>query len=70
MEIRVSFIPGTIMGVPIDEYKMVRRLDNHPIVFIPLWESTPASNRDKWTLDFGDNLSDDLWELVDLVMAC
>ena len=58
------------MGVPIDKYKMVSRLDNHPIVSVPLWESAPASDGDKWTLDFGDNLTDDLRELVDLVMAC
>ena len=38
------------MGVPVDEYKMVRRLGNHPIVSVLLWESTPASDRDKWTI--------------------
>ena len=43
--------PGAIMGVPIDEYKMVYRLDNHPIVIVPLWESTPASDGDKRTFD-------------------
>ena len=52
MEIRVSFIPRTVVGVPVDEYKMVRRLDIHPIVSVPVGESTPASDRDKWTFDF------------------
>ena len=52
-EIRVSFIPGAIMGVPIDEYKMLCRLDNHPIVNVPLWESTPASDGDKRTTKRG-----------------
>ena len=58
------------MGVPIDEYKVVRRLDNHPIVTVPLWESTPASDGDKWTFDLCDNLLDYLGELADLIMAC
>ena len=39
------------MGVPIDEYKMDRRLDIHPIVNVPLWEGTPASDGNKRTFD-------------------
>ena len=58
------------MGVPIDEYKVMGRLDNHPIVFVPLWESAPASDGDKWTFDLCNNLLYYLGELIDLIMAC
>ena len=58
------------MGVPVDEYKVVSRLDCHPIVTVPLWESAPASDGYKRTFDLCNNLLDYLWELADLIMAC
>ena len=58
------------MSVPIDEYKVVSRLDKHPIVTIPLWESAPASDGDKLAFDFRNNLLNYLGELADLIMAC
>ena len=58
------------MSVPVDEYKVVSKLDNHPIVIVPLWESAPVSDGDKWTFDFCNNLLNYLGKLVDLIMAC
>ena len=58
------------MSVPIDEYKVVSRLDNHPIVTIPLWKSTPASDGDKWTFDLCNNQLYYLGKLADLIMTC
>ena len=62
--------PGAIVGVPINKNKVVGRLNSHPIVAVPLWESTPASDGYKRTSDFPDHLLDYLWELADLNMAC
>ena len=57
------------MGVTIDKNKMVGRLNSHPIVTIPLWESAPTSDGYKRTVDLGDHLLNDLRELADLIMA-
>ena len=32
------------MGVPINKNKVVGRVNRHPIVTVPLWKSTPASD--------------------------
>ena len=58
------------MGIPIDENKVVGRQDSHPIVTVPLWEGTPTSDKDEWTVDLCYHLLNDLGELVDLIMAC
>ena len=58
------------MSVPIDECQVLSRLDIHPIVTVPLWESALASDGDKWTFDFCNNLLNDLGKLADLIMAC
>ena len=58
------------MGISIDENKVVGRLNNHPIVTVPLWEGAPTSDRDEWTVDLCNHLLNDLGELVDLIMAC
>ena len=58
------------MGMSIDENKVVSRLNNHPIVTVPLWEGAPTSDRDEWTVDLCNHLLNDLGELVDLIMAC
>ena len=58
------------MSVPVDEYKMVSRLDRHPVVTVPLWDSAPAFDGDKRTFDLCNNLLNYLGELVDLIMAC
>ena len=55
------------MGVPVDEYKVMSRLDRHPIVTVPPWESAPTSDGDKRTFDLCNNL---LNYLVDLIMSC
>ena len=57
------------MSIPIDEYKVVGRLNSHPIATVPLWESTPASDGYKGTLDLPDHLLDYLGELADLNMV-
>ena len=58
------------MGIPIDENKVVGKLNNHPIVTVPLWDGAPTSNRDVWTVDLCNDLLNDLGELVDLIMTC
>ena len=58
------------MGIPINENKMVSRLNSHPIITIPLWEGAPTSDRDKWIVDLSNHLLNDLGELTDLIMAC
>ena len=57
------------MGVPINKNKVVGRLDSHPIVNTPLWESAPAPDCYKRTSDFPDHLLDYLGELAYLNMV-
>ena len=52
------------MGIPIDENKVVGRLDSHPIVTIPLWEGAPTSDEDEWTVDLCNHLLNDLDSLM------
>ena len=69
-QVGVSFIPRAIVGMSIDENKVVSRLNSHPIVTVPLWEGAPTSDRDKWTVDLINHLLNDLGELANLIMAC
>ena len=55
------------MGIPIDENKMVGRLNSHPIVIVPLWEGAPTSDSDEWTVDLCNYLLNDLGELANLI---
>jgi len=48
---------------------LVGRLNSHPIVNIPLWESAPAPDCYKRTFDLPDHLLDYLGELADLNMV-
>ena len=57
------------MSVPVDEYKVVGRLNSHPIVTVPLWESALASDGYKRTFDLCYNLLDYLRELTGLNMV-
>ena len=57
------------MGVPINKNKVVGRLNSHPIVNIPLWESAPAPDCYKRISNFPDHLLDYLGELADLIMV-
>ena len=52
------------MGIPINENKMVSRLNNHPIVIVPLWEGAPTSDGDRWTVDLCNHLLNDLDSLM------
>ena len=57
------------MSISIDKDKMLSRLNNHPVVIVPLWDYAPAPDRYKWTIDLCDHLLNDLGELADLIMA-
>ena len=57
------------MGIPIDENKVLGRLNSHPIVTVPLWEGAPISDRYKRTVDLCDCLLNDFRELADLIMV-
>ena len=57
------------MGIPVNKNKVVGRMYCHPIVTVPLWESTPASDGYKRTFDLPDHLLDYLGELADLNMV-
>ena len=57
------------MGVPINKNKVVGRLNSHPIVVVPSWESALASDGHERTFDLPDHLLDYLGELADLNMV-
>ena len=67
--IRTFFLLLKFMCVPINKYKVVGRLNSHPIATVPLWKSTPASDGNKRTFDLSDHLLDYLGELADLNMV-
>ena len=58
------------MGVSINENKVVGRVNRHPIVTVPLWKSTPASDGHKGTFNLPNHLLDYLGKLADLIMVC
>ena len=57
------------MGIPINKNKVVGGMNSHPIVNIPLWESTPTPDCYKRAFDFSNHLLDYLGELADLNMV-
>ena len=57
------------MSIPINKYKVVGRLNSHPIVTVPLRENTLASDGYKRTFDLSDHLLYYLGELADLNMV-
>ena len=57
------------MGVPINENKMVGKLNSHLIITVPLWEGAPTSDRHKRTAGLCNHLLNDLRELADLSMV-